>query len=224
MFTDTIEASGIRQQSQIAPHDYDFLVHANPEHQDWVVVNWCLANFCNFSCSYCPTDLHDGSVRWPDIDQVKSFCEKVVEHYDGKKIYFEFTGGEVTFWKQLPGLLKFLKSLGCDTGIISNGSKYKLFWEENIEHLDHVCLSFHPESADASYFLDIVQFCADKIRTHVNFMMHPQFFKECLDLAYKVKDVANISVAIQPLVEDFGDRLLPGYTEYQNPTVLTEVL
>jgi len=79
--------------------DYSKLVHSNPKHKDWFVVNWCLGNTCNFSCSYCPEGLHNGSLAWPKVEDVKSFITKVIEQIAPKKVYFEFTGGEVTLMK-----------------------------------------------------------------------------------------------------------------------------
>jgi MoaA/NifB/PqqE/SkfB family radical SAM enzyme len=193
---------------------YTELVHSNPEHSQYVVVNWCLSNVCNYKCSYCPPDLHNGSTKWPELQTVIDFCQQVIDHYQDRKLYFEFTGGEVTLWQELPQLLDYLKSKGCQVGIISNGSRSLKFWSTFVDKIDHVCLSFHPESGREPHFLEVVKLCADKIRTHVNFMMHPDHFARCLALAYQVKDVENISIAIQPLVEDFKENLFP-YTESQ---------
>lgn len=187
--------------------NYSRLTHSNPEHGKYVVINWCIGNTCNYSCSYCPVGLHDGSLPWPKSQDVIEFCQKAISHYKTKKIYFEFTGGEVTLWKELPQVLEFLKSADCRVGIISNGARSLDLWNKILPFLDHVCLSFHPESAKADHFLEVVKLCADKIRTHVNFMMHPKYFPECLALAYKVKELDSISIAIQPLTDDMGSDL-----------------
>lgn len=200
---------------------YQALKHAQPAHEEYVVVNWCLGNTCNYSCSYCPSGLHDGSTAWPSLQTVIGFCEKVIDHYKDKKLYFEFTGGEVTLWKDLPALADFLRSKNCRIGIISNGSRSLEFWEKFITRIDHVCLSFHPESAKADHFLKVAKLSASKVRTHVNLMMHPDFFPECLALAYKVKDLPDVSIAIQPLVKDFGEEVFP-YTEAQSRVINTQ--
>ncbi len=207
---------------------YTALEHAKAAHKEYVVINWCIGNTCNFSCSYCPKGLHDGSVAWPDVNMVIEFCQKTIKHYRNKKLYFEFTGGEVTLWKDLPVLLDFLKKSDCRVGIISNGSRSDVFWQKILPLLDHVCLSFHPESSKADHFYQIVELCSKHIRTHVNFMMHPQYFVECLTLAYKVKDLEGISIAIQPLTDDMGSDLkdknrdLFAYTKTQNKVIETQ--
>lgn len=194
---------------------YVRLEHANPEHKDYVVINWCLTNVCNYACSYCPDDLHNGKAGWPDYYQVVEFCDKVFSHYAGKKIYFEFTGGEVTLWKDLPAVCQFIKNRGGRVGIISNGSRSLDFWEKFIEKIDHVCLSLHPESAKEDHFFEVVKFCSEKVRTHVNFMMAPALFNKVLAFAMRIKEIPNISMAIQPLVKDFGNELFD-YNEVQH--------
>ena len=54
-------------------HSYILLAHQKPENAHWFVVNWCLGNICNFSCSYCPDGLHNGSIKWPELETVKKF-------------------------------------------------------------------------------------------------------------------------------------------------------
>ena len=70
-------------------HEYIKLAHSNPTHEDWFVVNWCLGNTCNFECSYCPDDLHSGSIKWPEIEQIKQFMTRVAEQVAPRKVYYE---------------------------------------------------------------------------------------------------------------------------------------
>lgn len=193
--------------------NYIKLVHSNPIHESWFVVNWCLGNTCNYSCSYCPKALHDGSNRWPDPEVIKNFIRKVVEAHPTKKIYFEFTGGEVTMYKHFTEICQYCTELGVKVGLISNGSRTIRYWEENKQYFDHVCLSYHPEFADEDHFIDVVKLLHNDIRTHVNIMMSPQKFERCYKLADKVKDLGNLSMALQPLIHDFGDKLYDYTTE-----------
>jgi MoaA/NifB/PqqE/SkfB family radical SAM enzyme len=193
---------------------YIKLVHSNPQHKEWFVVNWCLGNTCNYACSYCPTALHDGSNQWPNPETIKNFISKVKEHYHDKNIYFEFTGGEVTMYKHFIDICKFCSDLGIKVGLISNGSRTLRYWQENKQYFDHVCLSYHPEFAKEDHFLSVVELLHDDVRTHVNIMMSPQEFGRCCELADKVKNLGNLSLALQPLIHDFGDQLYD-YTDEQ---------
>jgi MoaA/NifB/PqqE/SkfB family radical SAM enzyme len=195
-------------------YPYIKLVHSNPTHQEWFVVNWCLGNTCNFKCSYCPTDLHNATNPWPELDAIKNFILQVKAAHPNKKIYFEFTGGEVTLYKHFIEVCKFCTEQGVRVGLISNGSRTLRWWEENKQYFDHVCLSFHPEFADEKHFIEVVKILHDDLRTHVNIMMSPDKFDFCYAVANKVKNIGNISMALQPLIHDFGE-VLYDYNEFQ---------
>ena len=194
--------------------DYVRLEHSNLTHRDWFVVNWCLGNTCNFECSYCPTALHDGSKYWPEPETIKNFISKVKEQHKDKNIYFEFTGGEVTLYKHFLDICQYCTDLGIKVGLISNGSRTIKYWEKNKDYFDHVCLSFHPEFADEKHFIDVIKLLHNDVRTHVNIMMSPEKFDYCYAVANKVKELGNISMALQPLIHDFGDTLYD-YDEFQ---------
>ena len=193
---------------------YFKLVHAEPTNNDWFVVNWCLGNTCNFSCSYCPVGLHDGSKRWPDLDSIKHFINKVKTQHPDKKYYFEFTGGEVTLYKDFIELCTYCREQDVKVGMISNGSRTLRWWEENKNLFDHVCLSFHPEEANPEHFLEVAKILHTEVKVHINVMMSPEKFDYCYDLAERAVQLENISMALQPLIHDFGDTLYD-YTDEQ---------
>lgn len=194
--------------------EYSKLVHSNPTHQETIVVNWCLGNTCNFSCSYCPEDLHNAKQPWPSLETAINFINKVKAVHQNKNIYVELTGGEVTLWKDLIQFSDFCRSNNIKIGIISNGSRSLEFWEKLIPKIDHVCLSFHAEKGNADHYYEVVKMASQTIRTHTNFMMHTEHFNKVLELAFRIKDIPNISMAIQPLVVDFGE-VLYKYTPTQ---------
>ena len=195
---------------------YNVLDHHHESTKDWVVVNWNLGNMCNFSCSYCPSILNDGSFGWNEYDVVKNFIDEVIKVYAPRTVYFEFTGGEVTLWKDFVKTAMYIKERGHDIGFISNGSRTIRWWEKNKVNFDHVCLSFHPEEGDHEHFLEVVQIMSKQCRTHVNIMMHndPDKFEIGKGLAQDVIACENISIALQPLVIDFGNERYP-YTDEQ---------
>jgi MoaA/NifB/PqqE/SkfB family radical SAM enzyme len=195
-------------------HKYIRLEHSKEDHNNWFVVNWCLGNTCNFECSYCPAALHDGSLKWPDPSVIKNFIARVKDHYFHKNIYFEFTGGEVTLYKHFTEICQYCNDLGIKVGLISNGSRTVRWWEENKHFFDHVCLSFHPEFADEKHFIEVIKTINNDVRTHVNIMMSPEKFDHCYAVANKIKNLGNISMALQPLIHDFGDTLYD-YNDFQ---------
>lgn len=205
-------------EATIQPRTPVAIRHEQSQHNEFLVVNWCLGNTCNYACSYCPEILHDASVPWVSYEDVTKFCDRILKHYraDGKRnVYFEFTGGEVSHHKNFIDILKFLKERDVWTGMISNGSKHMGWWEQAKPYLDHACISFHPESAKQDHFKKVIQFLNDSVTLHVNVMMLPEKFDECMDLARWVEtETENITVAIQPLLKNFSDVMYP-YTPDQ---------
>lgn len=197
---------------------YFKLEHAKSNNVDWFVVNWCLGNTCNFSCSYCPPNLHNGTNPWPTQDTIKNFIQTVKETHPHKKLYFEFTGGEVTLYKHFLDICQYCTEQGVKVGLISNGSRTVRYWEENKQYFDHVCLSFHPEFSEADHFVEVVKTLNNDVRTHVNIMMSPEKFNYCFEIANKIKDLGNISMALQPLIHDFGEVLFD-YTPEQKKII-----
>jgi len=200
--------------------------HEQAHHNEFLVINWCLGNTCNYSCSYCPEELHDASRPWVPYKTVTQFCERVLNHYraqDGKRnIYFEFTGGEVSHYKDFINVLKFLKERDVWTGMISNGSKQLGWWQEAKPFLDHACISYHPESAKLDHFKKVITYLNDSVTLHVNVMMLPEKFDECLELARWVEtETENITLAIQPLLKNFSDVMYP-YTPEQKSKLETQ--
>ena len=206
--------------------EYNILDHSHSYAKETVVINWLLGTKCNFSCSYCPPWLHEGDVDWPNnyhkwgtryLKDIKKFILEVIDHYYPKKIYFEFTGGEVTLWKELIPLAKFIKENNATIGIISNGTRSPRWWRENKKYFDHICFSFHSEFSNPDKFLNVIKEVNGEFRTHVNIMMNPDTWDECIQLAERIpNECHNISLALQPLMEGLGEEeTVFSYTEEQ---------
>ena len=188
-------------------HDYKSLQHLVDSNTNWFVVNWCLGSTCNFSCSYCPSSLHDGRHKWHDTQNIKNFVQKIKHYHTDKNIYFEFTGGEVTLNKDFIDICKFCTESGVKVGFISNGSRTLRWWEENKIYFDTVILSFHSEFADPDHFCKVLEILHKDVRVHVNIMMKAENWDLCINLANRVKDIGNCSLALQPLAHNLNGDL-----------------
>lgn len=200
-----------------SPDEYEELTHFNPDHAEYVMINWCLGNTCNYSCSYCPEWLHSGANSWPSLEDVIRFVDQVFAHYGNrKKFFFELTGGEISLYKDLPKLLLHLREKGARVGLISNGARSLDFWRKIQPNVHQVCLSFHPESAKSDHFLAVVRLLSETMRTHVNVMMSPDHFETCRSLSEEVVKIPNISITLQPLIFDLAGDLYPYSEEQKN--------
>ena len=196
-------------------HNYNRLEHLNSQNLNWFVVNWCLGNTCNYSCSYCPVNLHNGTKKWHATDRIKMFIEKIKACHPEKNIYFEFTGGEVTLNPDFIDICKFCTESGVKVGFISNGSRTLRWWQENLQFFDSVLLSFHGEHANPDHFCNVIETLHNNVRTHANVMMAPDLWDQCLAVAYRIKDIGNCSIALQPLIKDLASELYDYTAEQQ---------
>ena len=182
--------------------NYISVTHDGDLAKEYLNVNWCLTSICNFSCTYCPERLHDGKVRGPKPAQVIEMINKIADNYPTKKMFFEFTGGEVTYYKNFLDIAKHVKSRGSDAGIISNGKRELSFWQQLRPFLDHICLSYHPENQYANHFTEVVRYLNQTVTVHVNVMMEPSLFDDCIHIANQIYGTPGVSLCLQPLFKD----------------------
>ena len=121
-------------------HNYTSTHHFEPLAKKTMCINWCLTSICNFNCTYCPESLHDGKSKGPKFSQVIDVIVKIVGSNPNLQKFFEFTGGEVTYYKNIIEIARFIKLNGANVGIISNGSRKISFWKKLRPFLDHICL------------------------------------------------------------------------------------
>ena len=179
------------------------LVHRNPAHAGFAFIDWTLGNICNYACSYCPKHLHDGSVRWPSLEEVLHFAQRVIDHYRslGKRAFFAFSGGEPTAYKGMLTVLRGLKQMGALTSVISNGSREIAWWDEAIPVLDTVTLTYAREFSEFEHFTKLTnRLLQAGLRTHVNVTMLTDCFEQCVASGFAfAAQCAGASVALKPL-------------------------
>lgn len=172
-------------------------------------INWALVNRCNYKCNYCHPDLNSGTIKPPKYEAVTHFIDDVlksVNTVDGKA-HFEFGGGEVTILSYFSELIQYISERNGEVTIVSNGSKKISWWQENVKHLSGVSLSFHINDIKSeSHFIEVskVLEASQTTRFHVNIMMVPDRFGDCLQFANRLKQKVRCSIALQPLFEGFG--------------------
>lgn len=177
------------------------LEHKFPFARDHVVVTWCFFNVCNYSCTYCGPFFNDGTKVGVDLPTAERFVRSILRQHPEKKFFFEFTGGEITLFDGFPQLAKLLKDLGCEVALISNGSRELTYWEELAGFVDHVALSFHPESASPDHFFDVLSVLEARVTTHLFVMALQPRFEELREFAGKVQDrFPSVSVSFDTIL------------------------
>jgi Radical SAM superfamily len=185
--------------------------HEDPSHAKIVLVDWMLGNSCNYSCSYCPAALHDGSTKWQTLEAIVATMDKLSCHYTdrmGRRVWLQFTGGEPTQHPKFFDIMRESRSRGFSQSVISNGSRTLRFWRRAVEVLDAAILTFHDEFADPVAFLDLAVLLSERIPLHINVTMHPDRFDAILETVQTIADAApNTSMTLKPLRLDFGTEL-----------------
>lgn len=140
---------------KINKKDYNALIYSDKNAQDYILIDWSLWNICNYSCSYCPKNLHDGSFLWHDFRVILSTIDKISSHYASvwKKCIFQFTWWEVSLYPHLINILKYIKLKGWYTSIISNLSRKILWWEKSLPYLDNIIVTYHAEFVTSEDFI-----------------------------------------------------------------------
>ena len=172
-------------------------------------INWALINTCNYTCKYCHSDLNSGSIKAPPYEVAVNFIKLLLERSNISMLtpYFEFGGGEVTLLRYFPDIIKLIHDRQGLVNIVSNGSKSLQWWNKNAHFLHGVSLSFHINDIKSeSHFIEVskVLEASQNTRFHVNIMMVPERFDDCLAFANRLKQEVRCSIALQPLFEGFG--------------------
>lgn len=185
-----------------APPERSRVDFADTADRSRVVVEWLMSSICNYSCSYCPTALHDGRVRYPDWQTVRPFVERVCEHYRDSSLTFLLTGGEVTTYRHLQMLMSLLRELGCDVAILSNGSKPASWWQKHAPLMDEVLLSYHHERADDDHMLAVADIVARSATTQFNVVVDPSNFDRTVAFGFRAMAESATAVNFKIMFED----------------------
>lgn len=192
-----------------------------------IMLQWCLGNTCNFACSYCPPNLHDGSIRSLELAKVLRFCDRFITHYHTpqRQILVEFTGGEPTMYRDYVSLVQHLDCEGVVVSLSSNGSRTVRFWESVARYLDHVNLTFHAEFTEEAHLFSVVDALRlAQVTVHVNVMMLPAQFERCVAVAERLAaTTTDVTIALQSLRYNIGDVLYP-YTAAQREVLANKRL
>ncbi|SBO11121.1 Cyclic pyranopterin monophosphate synthase [Vibrio mediterranei] len=172
-------------------------------------INWALINNCNYKCSYCHSDLNSGSIKSPSYEIAIKFVDELISQSNEQGLvpYFEFGGGEVTLLRYFTDFIKHIHLNNGLVCIVSNGSKSLEWWEQYAHLLSGVSLSYHiNDIKSGSHFTEVSKIleASQTTRFHVNIMMVPERFDDCLAFAKKLKQEVRCSIALQPLFEGFG--------------------
>lgn len=113
-------------------------------------VYWTITDYCNFSCSYCPSQLHSGDFAqgrkkgFPSDEEIRTFLDRLVNvHSVGKFLQVCLSGGEPTVHPMFGEIVKSIRPHGI-VEVITNGSRPLNWWKKLPALPDKVTISLHP--------------------------------------------------------------------------------
>lgn len=190
-----------------------------------VIVTWILNNVCNYSCRYCPPDLHNGKNYKIEWEEIKDFVDHIIETYstDNRKIEFNLSGGEPTMSPFFPELIKRIYDLGHVCRLTTNLSRTPRFVEENFKYLFSVSCSFHPhfefKNNTADQFLEKIKISSKLTMTSIRLMMDPMYWDQCIDFIERVRRETTVELEPVMIETNYGGNVTKlcdiAYTEEQ---------
>lgn len=198
------------------------LQHQHEHHGNILIVDWGVSNVCNFRCSYCPPRTHQGDFPFMPIDKILAFSKRINAHYAeglGKKVFFLYTGGEVTLFKDFITLIKAQKAVGNKIGISTNGSRDLAFWNEAGRYLDNISISYHEEFTKLDHFINVINTVKNLATTHVNIMIKSGHVDKCIKVAYDVFEATDeVTIDLQIVLKDFKEPF--EYTDAERANII----
>jgi sulfatase maturation enzyme AslB (radical SAM superfamily) len=141
-----------------------------------VSINLDLTTACNFSCPHCVDSEVINTGGFLEMDMVKESLDTLKSH--GLLSVILLGGGEPTLYKTFAEMVRYIKSLGLQLGIVSNGSRLGQVKEvaSVLEKHDWLRLSIDAASQDTF----------DKLH-------HPRTPVDLMDILQNARDLKNMN-------------------------------
>lgn len=157
-------------------------------------VIWQVTTACTYKCDYCPKELHEGTSKKIDLDELSVFLDKLVS----KQPTFILSGGEPTIHPQFIDIVSLLKSRNINVISDTNLSRTTRFYEEASNFVDNWCVTLHPQE----HTLDIekIKTLTDKSFTVIYLMADPRFWDKSMLWWDELKKIPRIkAIVLKPL-------------------------
>lgn len=197
------------------------LLYKDPSKENWFLVSWTLSNKCNYKCSYCPDELHNGSTGHADWKRVEKFIDNFT--IPKKDICYRISGGEPTYWKHFIDMAQLIKSKNATFTFLTNGSQSIDYYKKISRYTDGLIISYHPQYANIDHFIKIAEVMNCPV--FVNLMMVPDKFDSMINIAENLFN-GNENINIWPKVVldkssnvGFITNKVLGYTDEQKEKI-----
>lgn len=138
-------------------------------------ITYNLTSTCNYKCSYCWPEAHDGKNRFPEYEVIVKNFDHLLNFYKSKigktDIKISLAGGEPTFWPMLGEFAQHLHlTHNCRLCLNTNGSRTIRWWKTYARYFDDIQISVHNEFVDTGHIINVL----DEIYSHGDIMVAAQ--------------------------------------------------
>lgn len=122
-------------------------------------VTWELTSYCNYSCSYCPPELHNKINKFHSLTTLKNAWLNVLSQarQTGHPIKVTFTGGEITTVRHFLPFVQWMRDNSDSIHsilVITNGSASTKLYTKLSEYVDAITFSTHSEFFNEDKFFE----------------------------------------------------------------------
>jgi organic radical activating enzyme len=162
--------------------------------ENLLIIEVLMSDVCNYKCSYCIPYLNAGETGWLALKDLANFIAQVRRHYSDKIITYRLLGGEPTLYPQFQELANVIHTNNSNVTVISNGSRTIRWWKENLNDIDGIFLSFHPEYEKIEHYLELVDIISSTKPTIITISMSPEKWDYCMEALNILNDLEKFEV------------------------------
>lgn len=159
-------------------------------HQDSVKIEWNLGKRCNYSCSYCPSIIHDNTSPHTDIELLKSTVDKLLTI--NKPLRISFTGGEPTVHPKFEELVNYCNDKGVKFISVTTNATRKFNYYKQLK-ANQLVFSLHFEYEWERCLETIINTVASEVDKHdyhksclVHIMAHHSYMDQVKETASRL--------------------------------------
>lgn len=176
-------------------------------------LTWVINNICTNACSYCPTNLHDGTNHHYEWEHAERLADYLISKHE--RINLALSGGEPTLSPWLKDLVKKFSDAGHSVGMTSNGARTVRYFRDISQYLSYIVLSYHPSFEDPE-LIDKALACAENTYCTISVMFDSRHFDKALAFFNKIREYPSLSAqAIRIHDWNVGNTYGRDYTEEQ---------
>jgi hypothetical protein len=161
---------------------------------DTLYIYWTITDFCNFKCSYCPSNLHSGTFARkikpgsPTDEEIETFIDRVLNiHLMDRFLIITLSGGEPTLHPMFKTIIERMGPRGS-IEVVTNGSRSVEWWHDMKVLPNKVTISLHPEFSNLEKINELGLFLKDNgVDLAFNLMCDPKNW----DWVINVKQLLN---------------------------------